>query len=185
MEPDKIVLFALPVSILWLLAVQLTARPFLVHALLAPLYVLVGVDLYLIGFFHTRLNSSTLAMLVDGLRHAGDPSRSDLGPFGLWLAAIAALYALGLAAIRRATLPSPGHLRIAVAAAFVALYGALIVSRTIVHERPRDVSREIVAHERSRRLGATAPSAPGARARAQQFGHWQLREVVETCEHNE
>src|SRR3954467_15909551 len=68
--PDKTIFFTLSASVLWLLAVQLLARRiWITHALLFPLYLVVGVDLWVITHYRTRLASSMLLIIFE---HLGD-----------------------------------------------------------------------------------------------------------------
>src|SRR3954463_6853053 len=65
---DKIGVFALPASLLWLLVVQAWARRlWIVHVALMPFYVLVGVELFLIAHYDCRLSSSSISMILGNL----------------------------------------------------------------------------------------------------------------------
>jgi heptose-I-phosphate ethanolaminephosphotransferase len=75
--PDKTILFTLPGSILWLLFVQLLARRiWITHALMFPLYLLVGVDLYVIAVYEMRLSSSTILVILENLGDSWDYTQS-------------------------------------------------------------------------------------------------------------
>jgi glucan phosphoethanolaminetransferase (alkaline phosphatase superfamily) len=121
--PDKTILFTLPGSLLWLLAVQLVARRvWIAHALMFPLYLLVAIDLYMISVYHMRLSSSTLLVIVENLSHSWEYATSNAtGVFG-GLSALLAGYAFCLWKIRklRVTLPRPAVL--APLSALCALY---------------------------------------------------------------
>src|SRR5205809_1084785 len=66
--PDKTILFTLGASILWLLVAQLIGRRiWIAHAIMFPLYFVVGVDLYVISQYETRLTSSMLLTIFENL----------------------------------------------------------------------------------------------------------------------
>src|SRR5690348_899082 len=65
---DKIGIFAVPASLLWLLVIQAWARRlWIVHVALLPFYVLVGVELFLIAHYDCRLSSSSISMILGNL----------------------------------------------------------------------------------------------------------------------
>ncbi|HEY3669203.1 MAG TPA: phosphoethanolamine transferase [Polyangiaceae bacterium] len=76
---DKNVLFELSASLFWLVAAQLLLRRvWLTHALLFPLYLLVGVDLYMIANYQTRLASTMILSIVENFSDTWDFLESDL-----------------------------------------------------------------------------------------------------------
>src|SRR3954466_8915717 len=67
-QVDKIGIFAVPASLLWLLVVQAGVRRlWIVHVALLPFYVLVGVELFLIVHYDCRLSSSSISMILGNL----------------------------------------------------------------------------------------------------------------------
>jgi glucan phosphoethanolaminetransferase (alkaline phosphatase superfamily) len=101
---DKIALFALPASILWLIALHLSVRPWIAHAILFPFYILVGVDLFLILNYQTRLTSSTISVVLenwgDAPGYLWDRRSRIFPPLSLLLA----FYGVGIFGIRRLAL---------------------------------------------------------------------------------
>jgi glucan phosphoethanolaminetransferase (alkaline phosphatase superfamily) len=76
--PDKTVLFTLSASVLWLLVVQLFARRiWITHAVMFPLYLAVGIDLYIISQYRTRLASNMILTIVENFGDAHDFIESD------------------------------------------------------------------------------------------------------------
>src|SRR5262245_29688300 len=75
--PDKTILFTLPGSILWLLFVQFSARRiWITHALMFPLYLMVGVDLYVISVYEMRLSSTTILLILENFGDSWDYTQS-------------------------------------------------------------------------------------------------------------
>src|SRR5262245_50097022 len=75
---DKAVLFTLSSSVLCLATVQLFARRiWITHAVLFPLYLVVGVDLYVITNYGTRLASTMILTIVENIGDAKDFMQGD------------------------------------------------------------------------------------------------------------
>ncbi|MFL5290914.1 MAG: phosphoethanolamine transferase [Myxococcales bacterium] len=106
--PDKTIFFTLSASVLWLLAVQLLARRiWITHALLFPLYLVVGVDLWVITHYRTRLASSMLLIIFENLGDARGFVESNLLAMAATAVALLAGYAFCVWKIRdlRVTVP--------------------------------------------------------------------------------
>ena len=70
---DKLVLFALPASIFWLMAVYgLIRNVWVAHLALLPFYVSTIADLYLISNYDMRLTSSTISVMLENSVSASD-----------------------------------------------------------------------------------------------------------------
>jgi heptose-I-phosphate ethanolaminephosphotransferase len=105
---DKTLVFTLPASVLWLLGVQLLARRiWIVHALMAPLYLAVGVDLYIITKYQTRLASSMLLTIVENFGDAAEFMQGDFASTvgSLLLMAVTYVFCLWKMRDLRVTLP--------------------------------------------------------------------------------
>lgn len=125
--PDKTILFTLPASLLGLLTVQfLGRRLWLTHLLLFPFYLVVGVDLYVIFHYETRLSSSMLLVILENSGHAHEYVVSHfikvVGPLLLLLAA----YAYGLFKIRALHVTLPRSAVLVPLAAMAVLYGGIL-----------------------------------------------------------
>src|SRR5688572_15066788 len=132
--PDKIVLFAVPVSIVALLAVQLLGKKlWQVHVLLYPFYFFVGTDLYLISYYDVRLTSSTIAMALENMGHAVDFARAEGTTLTVWSVALVTFYATALYKIRHVRLNASRRLKVLAFAPLVLIYGGLIVQRCVLH----------------------------------------------------
>src|SRR4051812_36743316 len=117
--PDKTILFTLSASVLWLLVVQLLARRiWITHALLFPLYLVAGVDLYVIRHYQTRLASSMILTILENLTDAPGFLEANLPSVLATFVSLVAGYALCLWKIRKLRVTVP---RIAVLAPLAAV----------------------------------------------------------------
>ena len=121
-KPDKSALFALAASVLWLLLVQLFSRRFwLTHALMFPLYLVTGIDLYVIFNYQTRLTPTMIMIIAGNLEDARSFLSTDLTQVVVSSALVLAGYAYALWSVRRLRVTIPR------AAAIVPLLGLLVV----------------------------------------------------------
>jgi len=75
---DKTLIFTLSASVLWLAAAQLIARRvWIAHALMAPLYLAAGIDLYVISNYQTRLASNMILTIVENIGDSRDFLEGD------------------------------------------------------------------------------------------------------------
>jgi len=156
---DKIVLFAVPVSIMALLAVQLLGKqPWQVHVLLFPFYFLVGTDLYMIWHYDTRLTSSTIAMTLENMGQTFDFVRTEWLTLSVWLAVLVSFYATALYKIRNIRVNASRRLKQLAFAPLVLVYGGLIVHRCIVHGVVRLGVLDVAAHDRGSPFGVLPQS---------------------------
>jgi heptose-I-phosphate ethanolaminephosphotransferase len=99
--PDKTLAFILGASVLWLASVNLLARrPWVVHALMFPLYLVVATDLYVIHAFNTRLSSSMLLTMFQNLEDGRAYFQTHGGPVAIGVGALLLFYAVGIWRIR-------------------------------------------------------------------------------------
>ncbi len=106
--PDRAVIFTLAASVLWLLFAQLFARRFwLTHAVLFPLYLVAGIDLFVISNYNTRFASNMILTFVENMGDAKEFLLGDIKRVASSLVALLAGYALCMWKIRslRVTLP--------------------------------------------------------------------------------
>jgi glucan phosphoethanolaminetransferase (alkaline phosphatase superfamily) len=149
---DKITLFALPASILWLIVLQLTIRPLIAHALLFPFYLLVGADLFLILNYKTRLSSSTITVILENLGDTRDYIRDHQSRLFLTLALVLALYGLGMLGIRGLTLRATRRARILALGGLLVLYLA-VSARQAVALGVEAAALDVVSHDRNSPFG--------------------------------
>src|SRR4029077_13163565 len=99
--PDKTIVFLLAASVLSLLSVQVWARrALLAHALLFPLYLVVAIDLYVIGHYQMRLASGMILTIFENLEDAREYLQTHWKPMVGTLSAVLGGYALCLWKIR-------------------------------------------------------------------------------------
>jgi len=106
--PDRAVIFTLAASVLWLLSVQLFARRlWLAHAFLFPMYLVAGIDLFVIRNYHTRFASNMLLTFVENMGDAKEFLLGDIRRVASSLIALFVGYGLCMWKIRdlRVTLP--------------------------------------------------------------------------------
>lgn len=151
-SPDKIVLFALPASILWLVVLQLCCRPWIAHALLLPFYACVTVDLYLITHYRTRLTSSTITLILENRGNTGDYTQTHLPQLVILATLAICFYAAGLFAIRGLVFPVSKRARVAAVLGVVGLYGAAIGRQASAHGLKPGVI-DVVSHDRNSPFG--------------------------------
>lgn len=124
--PDKTLLFLLPASVLWLLAVQVGLRRlWLSHAVLAPFYLFVAADLYVIVEYQTRLSSSMLLVIIENIADARSYLKDNVTSVFGALGVLAAFYVLGLRGVRHLQLQARRLSRVSALGALVLLYGGV------------------------------------------------------------
>lgn len=123
---DKTLIFTLSASLLWLGVVQLLARRiWIVHALLAPLYLAVGVDLYVISNYQTRLASSMLLTIVENMGDARDFMEGDFVRTVGSLVLMFGTYGFCLWKIRKLRVTLPRWLAVGPLAGLFVVYGGV------------------------------------------------------------
>jgi glucan phosphoethanolaminetransferase (alkaline phosphatase superfamily) len=149
--PDKILLFAIPASILWLALVQiLVRRQDLAHALLFPFYLLVAVDHYMIREYQSRLTSSMFAVVLENWSDAGAYLRSNASPISIALLSLLVPYAIGIWRMRNLVIPLPRSWAWAPIGLLVLLYGAVTVKQTrAAHWNFAAGWRDVISHDRN------------------------------------
>ena len=152
--PDKIAMFALPASLLWLALVQLHARSLVVaHALLLPFYLVVGIDLFLLLHYGTRLSSSMIAVFLQNSSDAGAYLKENRAQVTAAVVAVFALWAAALVALRGATWRPGAPVRVFCAGSLVVLYGALVVRQATTHGGALSGVVDVVSHDRNSPFG--------------------------------
>jgi glucan phosphoethanolaminetransferase (alkaline phosphatase superfamily) len=185
---DKIALCSLSASILWLtLAHTCISRPWILHAILAPFYLSVGVDLFLNVQYRSRLTAGMLVMFLENWDNARDYFHDQFKELLLAAILLTAFYALGLRGIRNIRMKRRRYAPILAGVALIALYGTVVARQsrgtslaaglndTVIHERSSPfgvlcqahVARQIYLDSKrfrdvtaSFRFGATRPSIP-------------------------
>jgi heptose-I-phosphate ethanolaminephosphotransferase len=152
--PDKIALFALPASLLWLGLVQMQVRSLaFAHALLLPFYLIVGVDLFLLGQYGTRLSSSMIAVFLQNSSDAGAYLKENRAPVTKTVVAVFAFWGASLFALRGATWRPGVPVRAFFAVSLVVLYGALFVRQATTHGSALSGVVDVIAHDRNSPFG--------------------------------
>ena len=152
--PDKIAMFALPASVLWLGLVQMQLRSLvLAHSLLLPFYVVVGVDLFLLFHYGTRLSSSMIAVFLQNSSDAGAYLKENRTQVGTAVAAVVVLWGAALFGLRGATWRPGVPLRAFFAGSLVILYGALVVRQSTTHGSALSGVVDVVSHDRNSPFG--------------------------------
>jgi glucan phosphoethanolaminetransferase (alkaline phosphatase superfamily) len=149
---DKITLFALPASILWLVVLQLVIRPVVAHALLAPFYFLVGVDLFLILTYQTRLTSSTITVILENWGDASGYIRDHRSRLFLSAGLLLAFYGLGMFGIRRLVFAATRRVRLVAVGCLVALYLA-VGARQAFAQGVGSAALDVISHDRNSPFG--------------------------------
>ncbi len=150
---DKISLFAVPASVLWLALVQcLFRRQWLAHAVLFPFYVATAFDLFLVLRYDTRLSSSSISMILENLRLVPDFIRAQALPLIVATAVLLVLFAAAVFAGRNLVIRSRRPMLISLAGLAV-LYGGLLAYRTRATGSLREAVGEIVVHDRNSPFG--------------------------------
>lgn len=123
---DKTLMFALSASVLWLVAVQLLARRiWIVHAVMAPLYLCAGIDLYVISNYQTRLASSMILTIVENIGDSRDFLEGDFVRTVGSLVLMFGTYFFCLWKIRGLRVTLPRWLIVAPLSGLVVVYGGV------------------------------------------------------------
>jgi glucan phosphoethanolaminetransferase (alkaline phosphatase superfamily) len=153
-SPDKLALFAVPASLLWLGLVQFSARNlFLAHASLLPFYVVVGVDLFLITRYGTRLTSSMLAVLLQNSSDAGAYLREHRREVTVAVLGVVGLWALALWGLRGVRVNGGRPVQVFFGGSLLVLYGALFVRQATTHGGALSGIVDVVSHDRNSPFG--------------------------------
>jgi glucan phosphoethanolaminetransferase (alkaline phosphatase superfamily) len=175
---DKITLFALPASILWLIVLQLAVRPSIAHALLFPFYILVGADLFLILNYKTRLTSSTITVILENLGDTRDYIRDHHSRLFPTLALVLALYGLGMLGIRGLTLGATRRARLLAMGGLLVLYLAVSARQTVT-QGVGAAALDVVSHDRNSPFGVLPQGFIAFRVYRQVLEHqWAARSFV-------
>jgi glucan phosphoethanolaminetransferase (alkaline phosphatase superfamily) len=173
--PDKILLFALPASILWLLLIQRLFRQlWRAHALLFPLYIAVGIDLYLIISYQTRLTSSTIAMFLDNLDNAADYGITQLTQISLSALALVAFYSVGMFKIRSLTINPKRKGVVAALAGLLALYGTVTAKQVRSGFGVQQSAMDVISHDRNSPFGIFPQTYIAWQSAKESFEHRRL-----------
>jgi glucan phosphoethanolaminetransferase (alkaline phosphatase superfamily) len=154
-QPDKLLLLAVPASVLTLTTLHAwIVRPMHLHLALMPLYLAVAVDLYLIAHYGVRLSSSSISVILGNEEHVSAfvdaQARSIFVPLCLGLA----LYVLALVQLRGLSLVVPRWRRWASTLALASIYLLLSVKQIRVHGTLKKGLLDAASHDFSSPLGA-------------------------------
>jgi glucan phosphoethanolaminetransferase (alkaline phosphatase superfamily) len=166
---DKIVLFALPASLLWLALLQLVARgQARAHAALLPFYLVAATDLWMIRHHHSRLTSSMLLVMLENSSDTGPFIRANASALVAGLLALLVPWALAVRAFaaQRLQLQAPRWAVPACIGALIALYGGLTLRQSGGRGGSLRVGLlDTLSHDRNSPFGIIP----------QAFTAWQLR----------
>ncbi len=158
--PDKLILFTLPASLLWLISLHaLVRRPQRLHLLLFPFYVAAGYDLYLAAMYQTRLSSSTLALVLDNLDSASGYLGGHWAVVGISAVAGVTLYALLLRELKRIQFSFRPSRRWWPFAALLLLYLGVGIKQGLTLHSAKLGALDLVSHDRSSPLGVLPQGA--------------------------
>lgn len=156
---DKLVLFALPTSVLFLILFHsLFRRPAFAHLVLFPFYVPTVLDLYFVFTYEARLTSSAISVLLENAHHTVDMFRTKpfvfLAITTLFLLAYgAAIYAMrDLRSLQRGRLTLYG-------AALVCIYAAVTVRQYLQHQHFPTAVLDVISHDRGSPFGVIPQGA--------------------------
>jgi glucan phosphoethanolaminetransferase (alkaline phosphatase superfamily) len=179
--PDKCTFFLLAASLLWLFLVQAIGRRLWVtHAILFPFYLCVGMDLFVIHYYRTRLSSSMLLVVHDNLSDAPDFLRIHATPVVVIVAATLSAYGFALWKLRKQRFDVPRGTVLACVVVLVASYGETfrrannftrlaatdrgspfgVIPQAYVSYRVAKASLESAKLARNFRFNATRPTPP-------------------------
>jgi glucan phosphoethanolaminetransferase (alkaline phosphatase superfamily) len=178
---DKIGLFALPASILSIIAVQVWARRlWLVHAVLLPFYLLVGVDLFLIAHYDCRLTSSSISMILGNAGDAAAYVQATPVPVVGGFLVVVGFFLLCLWRIRRISWAGSRKALFVAMGGLAVVYGGLVAVRSRSAGSLKDGVMDVVSHDRSSPFGIFAQSylaysiARDARDHAARSAHFRF-----------
>ncbi|MER2269729.1 phosphoethanolamine transferase [Methylobacterium oxalidis] len=150
---DKLVVFVLPASILWLAVCHsLFRRVWLTHFLLLPCYFLTLADFYLIWHYDSRLTSSLISVMLENAHHAGDFASLQGHALMTGLAICSLLFGLLLFMMRGLRLASRSILPASVLGLLL-VYGAVLTYRAREHGSFSAGFLDVVAHDRNSPFG--------------------------------
>ena len=152
---DKSFLFSVLATVLWAGFFHFSARrPLWLHALLLPLYITTGIDLFLITTFGTRFSSGYVIIGMTNLTSGDDFFATYARPALLISALTAAIYALGLFGIRRLELRSRPTISFACLGILLLAYGTLIWRSLSDQSTFEKAALEVTGYENSAPMGA-------------------------------
>jgi glucan phosphoethanolaminetransferase (alkaline phosphatase superfamily) len=152
---DKSLLFSLLATILWAGALHFSVRrPLWLHALLLPLYVTTGIDLFLIATFGTRLSSGYVIIGITNLTSVDDFLSTYATPALVILILTASIYGLGLFTIRRLKLRPRRKISAACLSILLLAYIALIARSLSDQGTFEKAVLEVAGYENSAPIGS-------------------------------
>ena len=174
---DKSFLFCALATILWAGVLHFSVRrPIRLHALLLPLYVTTGVDLFLTATFRTRLSSGYVEIAMTDLTSSDDFFATYATPVVVTLVLTGTVYVLGLFAIRRLELQPVRKISIACLSLLLLAYSAL-VARSLHNQSTVEQSvLEAAGFETSAPMGGIFQSGLALYLYNQEAGLREIRE---------
>jgi len=142
-------------SALWVLALHaFFRRPVALHVLLAPIYLLVATDLFLIQHFGSRLTTSYMSIIITDHSEAGEFALAYARPLAVGIALLVGTWGLGTWAIRRVRIDWPGYAGWVALGLLVLGYGTAVVRQMRTHGMPASRALlDVASHDYSSPVG--------------------------------
>ncbi len=152
---DAAFVWSVAMSGLWVLALHASfRRPVVLHLLLAPVYLLVATDLFLIHHFGSRLTTSYLSIIITDHSDAGEFVHAYARPLATGVALLAGTWGLCTWAIRRVRIDWPRYTGWAALGLLVLGYGTAVVRQMRTHGMPASRAiLDVASHDYSSPVG--------------------------------
>jgi len=159
---DKLVLFALPASVFWLMAVYgLIRNVWVAHLALFPFYVSTIADLYLILNYDMRLTSSTISVMLENSVSAGDYVQTLGASTYIAIFVMIASFGLLTYGMRRLRVQSWRCLKIAAIGLSLTYTSAAFADGILAHYKDGTLGigiEDVLAHDRNGPFGVIPQS---------------------------
>ena len=152
---DAAFVWSVAMSALWVLALHaFFRRPVALHVLLAPIYLLVATDLFLIHHFGSRLTTSYMSIIITDHSEAGEFALAYARPLAVGIALLVGTWGLGTWAIRRVRIDWPGYAGWVALGLLVLGYGTAVVRQMRTHGMPASRALlDVASHDYSSPVG--------------------------------
>lgn len=152
---DLLFAFNLVTSLTWIVLFHaLARRPFLLHLLLAPLYVTTAIDLFLVGTFGARLSSGYVTIALTDYGDTGELVLAYTRPIVLAALALLLVYLPCLFAMRGLRKQRSTRWAAVAAALLVGVYGLAVGRNLKDGQGPRQAVLDVAGNELSSPVGA-------------------------------
>jgi glucan phosphoethanolaminetransferase (alkaline phosphatase superfamily) len=174
---DKSFFFSILTTGLWAGCLHFSVRrPFWLHALMFPLYLTTGIDLFLIATFGTRFSSGYVLIGITNLTSGNDFLSTYGQPAFLILVITTSIYVLGLAAIRKLEIQPKLKISAACLLGLLLAY-TLLVTRSLGNQGTLEKAvLEVAGYETSAPVGSVFQSGLALYLVHQQAGFRDIRE---------